>query len=311
VAYRLRHDQSVADGIKRIIMRQFELATTELRDIGDPRSDAAIHSARRRVKKVQAAILLARPTLGHKFRTLNKRLRRTIRLLAPVADGQGVVHALDELADRYRADFSPPVFETIRSGLIEREARVDRKAKVDRVLQTVTATIRREHARVKRWRLRGGGFAQLAPGLEMSFRRARTAMAAALRHPTADNHHRWRRRVKNHWFHVRLIEGRCGNRLAAYKRRLEALDECLGQYHNFALLHSILLADPFVSRQETARRLRLIRRYQAELRHHAKSLGGRLYDERPSHFVRRVRALWQLASLVGHPSSEKTSRRST
>jgi hypothetical protein len=201
------------------------------------------------------------------------------------------------------------VFATIRSGLIEREARVDRKAKVDRVLQRVTATIRRERARVKRWRLRGGGFGQLAPGLETSFRRARTAMGAALRHPTADNYHRWRRRVKDHWFHVRLIAGRCGNRLTAYERRLEALDESLGQYHNFALLHGILLADPFVSRQETARRLRLIRRYQAELRHTAKSLGARLYDERPSHFVRRVRALWQLANLVTHTSSERTSRR--
>ena len=307
MAYRLKHDQPIANEIKRVIMRQFELATTELKDIGDPRSDAAIHSARRRVKKVQAAILLARPSLGSKFRPLHHRLRRAIRLLAPVADGQGLVHALDELADRYRADFSPSVFDTIRSGLIEREARLDRKAKVDRVLQRVTATIRKERGRVNRWRLRGCGFRQLADGLEISFRRARTAMGAAMRHPTAHNHHRWRRRVKDHWLHVRLIEGRCGNRLMPYQRRLEALDECLGQYHNFALLHGILLTDPFVSRQETARRLRLIRRYQAELRHRAKSLGARLYDERPDHYVRRVRALWQLANVV-HDIPSRTSR---
>ena len=65
---------------------------------------------------------------------------------------------------------------------------------------------------------------------------------------------------------MRLIERRCGNRLGRYKRRLEALDECLGEYHNFALLRTILSADPFVSRQETARRLRIIKRYQTDLR---------------------------------------------
>jgi CHAD domain-containing protein len=300
VAFSLKQDQPVGDEIKRIVTRQFELATTELKDIGDPRGDAAIHRARRRVKKIRAVIRLARPALGDTFGPLDKRLRDTIRLLAPVADGQGVVHALDELAAKCRDDFSPPVFETIRAGLVEREARADRKAKVDRVLQRVTATLRSERARVKHWRVRGGGFRRIAAGLETSFRRARKAMAAAVDHPTADNYHRWRRRVKDHWFHVRLIEARSGNRLATYERRLEALDECLGEYHNFALLHGILFGDPFVSRQETARRLRLIRRYQAELRRRAVSLGARLYNERPGHFVRRVRALWRLANLVGH-----------
>jgi hypothetical protein len=130
-------------------------------------------------------------------------------------------------------------------------------------------------------------------------------MTIALKRPNADNYHRWRRRVKDHWFHVRLIEGRCANRLKSYEHRLEALDECLGEYHNFALLRSILCADPFVSRVETARRLRLIRQYQAQLRRHARSLGARLYHERPRRFVRRVRAFWRLANLVGHPPAHK------
>jgi hypothetical protein len=310
VAFRLKPDQPIADEIKRIVGRQFELAAGELKDIGNPSSDAAIHHARRRVKKIRAVIRLARPALGSEFRPLDRRLRRTVRLLAPVADGQGVVHALDELADKYREDFPPPVFETIRAGLVEREARADRKAKVERVLQRVSETLQKERRQIGRWRLRGGGFRRIAAGLEASFRRSKKAMAAAAEHPTADNYHYWRRRVKDHWFHVRLIAVRCGNRLRAYERRLEALDEVLGEYHNFALLHAILGGDPFVSRQETARRLRLIRRYQSELRHRAQALGTRLYSERPGHFVRRVQALWRLASLVGHTPRERKCRSS-
>ena len=87
------------------------------------------------------------------------------------------------------------------------------------------------------------------------------------------------------------------------------LDECLGEYHNFALLRTILSADPFVSRQETARRLRIIRRYQAELRQRAYVLGSRLYDEKPRDFVHRLHAYWRLADLVGHPPSKRTCQR--
>jgi hypothetical protein len=310
VAFRLKQDQPVSQEIRRIVLRQFELAAGELTDIGNPDSDAAIHKARRRVKKIRAVIRLVRPGLGGTFQRLNKRLRQTIHLLAPIADGQGVVHALDQMADKYRADFSPPVFATIRAGLVEREARADRKAKVERVLERTRETLKAEQERVKDWALKGGGFRSIENGLETSFRRARKAMAAAFEHPTADNYHTWRRRVKDHWFHVRLIEGRCGNRLARYKRRLEALDECLGEYHNFALLRTILSADPFVSRQETARRLRIIRRYQSELRRHAQSLGTRLYHEKPRHFIRRVQAFWQLANVLGHVPSQRTWRRS-
>lgn len=305
----LKQNEPVVKEIVKIVLRQFEMADTELTDIGNPSGDAAIHKARRRVKKIRALILLVRPGLGGTFGPLNKRLRETMHLLAPIADGQGVVHALDQMAERYREDFSPPVFATIRAGLVEREARADRRAKVERVLQRARATLKAERARVKDWGLRGGGFRSIAGGLETSFRRARKAMAITVEHPTADNYHAWRRRVKEHWFHVRLIERRCGNRLARYKRGLESLDECLGEYHNFALLRTILSADPFVSRQETARRLRIIRRYQAELRRRANTLGARLYHEKPRHFIRRIQAFWQLTNALGHVPSHGTCRR--
>jgi hypothetical protein len=106
--------------------------------------------------------------------------------------------------------------------------------------------------------------------------------------------------VKAHWFQVRLIEPRCGNRLVAYERRLEALDDCLGEYHNFALMRTILSAETAVSRDETARRLRMIRRHQGALRRKARTLGTRIYHEKPSDFVRRVHALWRLTNVLRH-----------
>ncbi len=303
MGFRLKPEEPVAREVKRIVVRQFELAVTELRAIGNPDSDAAVHRARRRVKKIRAALRLVRSALGGTFEPLDKRLRHSARLLAPVADGQGVVQALDRLAEKYRDDFAAAALASFRAGLLEREVRADRQAKVQRVLKTVSTILREERTQVKSWQLKRAGFRPVGQALESTCRRARQAMAAAMAHPTADNFHVWRRLVKDHWFQVRLIESRCGNRLVAYERRLEALDDVLGEYHNFALMRAILSAEMTVSRDETARRLRIIRRYQGELRRKARALGARIYNEKPRRFARRVHALWRLTNVLRHVPS--------
>jgi hypothetical protein len=125
-------------------------------------------------------------------------------------------------------------------------------------------------------------------------------MAAAWKHPTAEHHHAWRRWVKDHWFHVRLLEGPCGGHLLPVQRRLEALDGVLGEYHNLVLLREVLVSDGALSRREVAQCLRVVGRYQRALRQHAQILGVRIYSEKPRRFVRRVRELWQST-----PSDEK------
>ena len=121
-------------------------------------------------------------------------------------------------------------------------------------------------------------------------------MIATWLHPTPDRHHAWRHHVKNHWFHVRLLEGRCDNRLIGYQRKLEALDGVLGEYHNLVMLREVLVADSRLSREEAARCLRVVRRYQRTLRRHAQVLGTRIYGEKPRRFVRRVERLWRAHS---------------
>jgi hypothetical protein len=146
---------------------------------------------------------------------------------------------------------------------------------------------------VKHWHIRGDGFRAIAPGLEESYRRARRMMLVTWSKPKPSHFHSWRRYVKDHWFHIRLLEGRCGYHLVAYERRIEALDGILGEYHNVILLRDLLLTDASLPREESAKCLRVVARYQRVLRRHAEILGARIYTERPRRFVRRVRHLWR------------------
>ena len=291
MGFRLKSGQSITSEVRRIVLRQLDLAASELVSVGDPESDEAVHDARRRVKKIRAIIRLIRPVLDKPFRS-DPDLRRVSKMLAPVADGKGVIDTLNELLQRYRKQLPRKTAAAIRSDLLAREKQIDRKAAEDGVLQQAKKTLRLERERVKHWKLNEEGFRAIAPGLKDSVRRARDGMVAAWLHPTAANHHTWRRHVKDHWFHVRLLEGRCSNRLQPYQHQLEALDGVLGEYHNLVLLHEVLVSDSTLSRHEVARCLRIVERYRQALRRNAQVLGMRIYEEKPGRFVRRVKHLW-------------------
>lgn len=274
--------------------KQLALAIGDLQRIGDPQSDAAIHEARRHVKKVRAAVRLVQPVLADTYAPLNTHMRMVSRLLAPVADGEAVVDTIGRLREKFGAQFPQRALTSIRAALVERATRIDRKAELDRVLQKTIHILRAELRRVPAWQLTAGGFHAIGPGLEKSFRRGRRAMNRAKRQPTIKNYHAWRQRVKDLWFEVRLLEGRCGNRLSADERRLESLDGCLGEHHNVALLEAVLMREALVSRPQTARCLRVLRRYQNQLRYRAHIIGTRIFAERAGDFRHRIRGYWRL-----------------
>jgi hypothetical protein len=149
MAFRLKPGRSVASEIRRIVLRQIEAATDGLKAIGDPESDEAVHDARRRVKKIRAIIRLVRPALGKPSRAVDKDLRDVSRLLAPVADGQGIIATLDALGRRYDRLLPKQLLASIRTRLIDRGSQTDRQADSDHVLQAAAGTLRVERRRVK------------------------------------------------------------------------------------------------------------------------------------------------------------------
>jgi CHAD domain-containing protein len=304
MAFRLKPEAPIAVEIRRLVLRQLQVAISELRTVGDPESDEAIHDARRRVKKIRAVIRLVRPVLDKTYRTVDRELKDVSKLLAPVADGQGILETLDQLAHRYRKLLPKDAVHSIRTGLRERSARTDREASARGVIKRAAETLRSEAKRVKHWSIHGDGFDVIGPGLEESYRRARDGMILAWSKPKASHYHSWRRYVKDHWFHVRLVEENCGNHLLPLQRRLEALDGLLGEYHNLVILREILGTDGYTSHRETTRCLRVVSRYQRLLRRNAETLGVRIYSDMPHRYLRRVKKYW-----TGESTSERAQRK--
>jgi hypothetical protein len=135
----------------------------------------------------------------------------------------------------------------------------------------------------------------LAPGMESAYRRGREAMAGARRHSRPEFCHEWRKRVKDHWYHLRLLEHRWDPATAAREKSLKHLETWLGEHHNLEVLSMRLAAGPVGKRMpEEAKLCRgLIEELQRELRHKALALGERLYGESPGLYMKRVAQLWR------------------
>jgi hypothetical protein len=121
------------------------------------------------------------------------------------------------------------------------------------------------------------------------YRRARKAMVRVQRNPEDAGFHAWRRRVKDHWYQVRLLEG-LTPAAHARARRLKRLETLLGNDHNLVLLRTTILNTRarFGRDRATVLVLGCIATYQATLRGRALRLGHRLFSRRPKVFRKSV-----------------------
>jgi CHAD domain-containing protein len=306
MAYRLRAGEPVAQEVSRLAGMQLELAARKLRGVSIKWDDETVHAARRHIKKGRALARLVRKALGPQYQPTNERLRRIARMLAPLTDSEAVLGTLARMRKLYGVAFPGPTYRAVRSTLLRRKRRVAQRTRSERILQHAARLLRDEAAVVRGWNLDESGLRAIAPGVQRAYRRARTGTVRAIDCPILNNFHTWRRRVKDLWLQVRLLEERCNGELADTEAQLEQLDEVLGEYHNIGVLQHVVTTEAPDSRKEAANFLRLLRRYQCRLRQEAFALASQVFEDSPRQFTVRVSRLWRAAHYASTRREELT-----
>ncbi len=153
-------------------------------------------------------------------------------------------------------------------------------------------------AQVGSWQLRTAGWKALRNGLVRSYRRGREAFTCARANGEAGDLHAWRKRVKDLWYHERLLAPTCGPTVRGHATDLDRLADLLGDEHDLAVLvHTLTIDSPFPAVDLDAV-LALIDHRRAELRSEAFRIGERSYAETPKAFRRRMRAAWEPGHAV-------------
>jgi CHAD domain-containing protein len=303
MAYRLEREESIISGIRRVIREEIDSAESHLAGKKKTTRDEAIHDARKSIKKVRATLRLIRDQLGNSWKRENAHLRDVAARLSQFRDAFVIIETFDDLKQKF-ASGAPARFGSVRTGLAKRRAESGREEDVGIVLNSAATSLRRASKRVKRWPLAGDGFDAIAPGLEKTYRDGRRALARARKNPNAQTFHEFRKRVKDHWYHVRLLEGLWTEVMGAYEKSLKDLEDWLGNDHNLTVLRDTIGAEPafYGKPKEIDRVVDLIVKYQQELRAEAVPLAERIYEEKPREFMRRMKHLWD--AWRGEPSTK-------
>src|SRR5208337_4263224 len=104
-----------------------------------------------------------------------------------------------------------------------------------------------------------------------------------------------RKRAKDHWYHIRLVENLWTPAMEAYESSLKSLEQDLGDDHNLVVLAEIARNDPghFSNKRELGTLFKLMRTYQDELRLDARNIGERIYGQKPREFVAQMQHFWE------------------
>ena len=302
MAFRLRSDESVTDGLQRLVRKELKAARDGLRQTSPP-SDEAIHEARKSVKKVRAIAQLIDADDGRGLAASSKTLRGVSRTLSALRDADAMVEMLTELRKRNPRLISEHSFARLRRWLAGRKQLAMDAADRDEAWSRVDRRLRKARRAAKRWRPTHPRFGALAAGIRSAHKRGRKTLAIAKDTGRAADFHEWRKEMKALWYALRLIED-CATGIRKGVEQLHSAERFLGDDHNLVVLCAELSQDASVcGGPSDLDRLRLaIDRYQKSLRAQAIAATRRIYALKSGAFLRSVKRAWK-------PRSDRTTRR--
>ena len=241
-------------------------------------------------KKVRAILKLVRPELGEIYAPENAKLRDIARKLSQFRDAAAMIETFSDLKRRYGRGIVASRFSSVRTALAKQKKQAVVTKDVRALLMETGSALRQIGESAAAWPLRNDGFEAIEPGLRQTYRRGRKALARARKDPRPENYHELRKRVKDLWYHIRLIGIE-----EEHEQQLKDLETWLGNDHNLVLLRAGIAANPasYGSAQDTDLVLSLIDQYQEKLRNDALASGTRLYKEKPGEYIRRIKQLLQ------------------
>jgi len=292
VAYRFESDEPVRTAILRCAGEQIDEAIHELTERVSSDPVDAVHSARKAVKKERSLLRLARGSMARRQRRQeNGALRHAAQGLSTARDGEAMLETLDALSRRYVGQLPETTFQQIRERLEIRRDRERRELIGSSVAGQAADELHAVRARQGIWRLSGDGWAAIEPGLARGYRDGRELFSRA-RASSFQEWHDWRKRVKDLWYHERLLGSVAAPAIRGQAKDAHALADLLGDEHDLDVLEQTLRSDRMTPPVDLDAVVELIELRRRELRGEALRLGSRVYAESPKRFIRRMRSAW-------------------
>ncbi len=295
MAYHVEPSKPIAEEVRRVLKEEIETAAKQLSSAGGIEDDDAIHEARKSVKKIRAVLRLVKTEHREVYRKESKRFRDIGRTLSALRDAGAMMETFDGLRKHYGAEVDRRTWDSLRRLLRKQKQQREQAVDAGQVFRTYPGELEAIAKELDSWPMHGRGFAWIAPGFKKAYRRGREALAVAERDPRSENFHEWRKRVKDHWYHARLLEPAWNDMLKAYGDVLKNIQSWLGDDHNLTVLRDVIAQAEIDGRgvKGAEKLLTVMERHQTQLREQAFTAGVRVYFRKPTQVLKEMEFLWR------------------
>jgi CHAD domain-containing protein len=288
MGFRLKLREPLPEGLKRVFREQIESALELCRHPAKQRG-VTVHEVRKHLKKLRAAMRLAITEVG-KARHAREDccVRKIGRLVSDLRDSQVRLQTLIQLRDETATGPEDNPFPRIEELLsLERESF---SAAFAGWQKQAIPQLERVEAHLLKWPLEGLTWKQVCGAVGKIYKRGQRGLAKTINDPDPEHFHAWRKRVKDLWYQLRILQPLNRMVLTEMAHDAEVLGELLGRERDLAFLWARLekeCGDETLS-DELAQLEKLIRKRGKRLRTNALELGRRFYAEPAKAFAKRI-----------------------
>ncbi len=298
MAYRISLGRDVESAVRDVAREQINKAVQEL-NVEGLSFHEQVHQVRKRLKKIRGVLRLVRPALGVQYAQSNAYLRDLGRQLAGLRDAEAMVESVEGLIQHASDEQERSALNQVKELLVERRDSLSQDSGCKGMpIESVVERLERASTMAGKWKLKSRGFKSIAGGLRKTYSRGCAGRKQAYQENSPEAFHEWRKRVKYHWYHVRLLQELWSGPMNARRDEAKRLADLLGDDHDLAILQERLTKgrNPDLHPDALAATLAAVRRQSSELRDQARPLGQKLFAEKPRRHIKRLGRLWQAES---------------
>jgi len=292
--YKFKRKESVPQAVRRILIEQIESAAGELGG-ENPDIHEGVHNARKCFKKIRSLLRLIRNAIGEdNFKSENRWFREAAHQLAGARDAEALLETHDKLAEQ-QPDLADGSLAQVRENLVlRRQQIVEHRQDLTGCARELSEKLREVPKHLDTWRFRKKGFKALKKGLTNSYGHGREAFRDAFDKPDEERFHEWRKRVKDYWYHTRLLRQVWPEPMEERARQLKQLSDLLGDEHDLSVMLATLEQEKSSLGPGTSSLSTLAGQRQERLRESSKTLGCRLYAADPDCVINEMEVLWDV-----------------
>ncbi|MFI2812016.1 CHAD domain-containing protein [Microbulbifer sp. M83] len=225
MGYKLDQKKPLPEALRKVAHAEVAAAQAALQELP---AEEAVHEVRKHCKKLRALLRLVRRDTDNLYRYENAHYRTLANALSGSRDAISMRDIFLKIAPAGE-------FDEVRDFL---DRRADQHADPDAIAEA-GEMLQQGGARIDDWPVDKLAWKHARRGYRDYYQRARKAMDQAFAEESAATFHDFRKRVKDHWYHTRLLEKKY-KQLAPRRKPLTALSRALGDWRDLHLLCSLL-----------------------------------------------------------------------